>query len=114
MTDDRAGYWARVVDRAKELGSDGCSGVPDFYLLGCLEHDVHYRTHKRIDGTSITRSEADAALRSYIQEHSPFGVFSPMAWWRWAAVRLLGRRAWGEDDGGTPEQAWPRGEDQSG
>ncbi|HYE89541.1 MAG TPA: hypothetical protein VEA38_00920 [Terriglobales bacterium] len=89
-------YWARVRQRAAELGSDGCSVVADFYLDACLEHDIHYRTHRRLDGTPITKAEADALFRQRIQERSCLGRFSPMSWWRWAAVALFGGSAWGE------------------
>lgn len=90
MTD----YWARVRQRAAELGSDGCSGVLDVYLDACLEHDIHYRTHRRLDGSPITRKEADALFRQRMQERSLFGAFSPMAWWRWLGVRAFGASAW--------------------
>ena len=94
MANDREEYWQRVRERAAELGSDGCSGVPDFYLDCCLEHDIHYRTGYRLDGTRLTREDADTQLRQCIQARSTFGRLSPMAWWRWAGVRLFGQRAW--------------------
>lgn len=87
-------YWRAIRRRAQELGSDGCTAVPDFYRDVCLEHDVHYRTHARLDGSPIRRAEADRLLRLGIQARSPFGRASPMSWWRWAAVRAFGRRAW--------------------
>lgn len=87
-------YWVRVRERAAELLSDGCSGVPDFYLDACLDHDIAYRTGKTIHGEAITRAQADARFRRVIQSRSPFGVLSPMSWWRWAGVRLFGGKAW--------------------
>lgn len=94
MTDDREEYWQRVRDRAAELHADGCTGVPDFYLDACLEHDVHYRTGRRLDGTPITRAGADAQFRWAIQSRSPFGFLSPMSWWRWLGVRIAGASSW--------------------
>lgn len=87
-------YWKRVKQRAKELGADGCSGVPDFYLHACLEHDIHYRTHHTLDGVLLTRAEADAIFRKRIQQMSKLKRFSPMSYWRWVGVRIFGRRAW--------------------
>lgn len=87
-------YRQRVRLVAKALGSDGCSGVPNFYLDACLEHDAHYRLGKTLDGVPITRAQADATFRSRIQSMSPFGVASPMALWRWAGVRLFGGSSW--------------------
>ena len=92
-------YRALVRAKAKELGSDGCSGVPDFHLDGCYEHDIAYRTGKDLYGNQITRAEADRRFRIYIQKHSllakfRLGFFSPMSWWRWAGVRLFGRNSY--------------------
>jgi hypothetical protein len=87
-------YWQEVRTRAAELKADGCSGVPDFYLEACLEHDIHYRTHAWLDGSPVFKSEADARFRAVIQSRSWFGILSPMSWWRWAGVYLLGRKAW--------------------
>lgn len=81
-------YWALVRQRAKELGSDGCTGVVDFYLDCCLEHDIAYRTKADIYGLSRTNREADRDFRYCVQSRSPFGVLSPMAWWRWAGLRI--------------------------
>lgn len=89
-----ADYRARVRQRAAELRSDGCTGVPEFYQDACFEHDVHYRTGATLDGVPLTRADADRIFRHRIQAMSPFGVFSPMSWWRWAAVRLFGASAW--------------------
>lgn len=87
-------YWQRIRDWAADLDSDGCTGVPDFHLDACLEHDCHYRTHHWLDGTPIFKSEADARLRQVIQSRSFLGILSPMAWWRWGAVALMGKWAW--------------------
>lgn len=88
-------YWEAIRIRAEELESDGCSGVPDFYVDCCLRHDIHYRTHARLDGTPITQEEADNLLWDCITKRSIFGKASPMAWWRWWALsKLFGKKAW--------------------
>jgi len=85
-------YWTRVWALAQVLESDGCTGVPDWYLPACHEHDIAYRTGMDPLGRLISRAEADRRLRDAIQARSPFGRLSPMSWWRWAAVRAFGRR----------------------
>ena len=82
----------KMIDRFTR--SDGCSGVPDFHRNGCVIHDFWYRTHRNLDGTPISKRQADAGLRAYIMSRSWFGIASPMAWWRYAGVRLLADRAW--------------------
>ena len=88
-------YRALVRAKAQELESDGCSGVPDFYLDCCYEHDIAYRTGCDVYGNPITRAEADRWFRISIQNHSilakvKLGFLSPVSWWRWAGVRILG------------------------
>jgi hypothetical protein len=87
-------YWSRVRQKAAELDADGCTGVPDFFLDACLEHDIHYRTHAWLDGTPIFKSEADERFRHVMQSRSFAGVLSPMSWWRWVGVWAFGRNAW--------------------
>lgn len=87
-------YWERVRFAAKQLDSDGCTGVPDIYLDCCYEHDVAYRTGTDVDGNQITRAEADEQLRRCIQEHSLLGMFSPLSWLRWAGTRLFAGSSW--------------------
>ena len=89
-----ASYVQLVEIIAAALHADGCTGVPDFYLLGCLEHDIAYRTHRDPYGHPVDRDTADKRLRWYIQMRSPFGTVSPMAWWRWLAVRWWAKKAW--------------------
>lgn len=84
-------YWQDVRRKAKELGSDGCSGVIDFYVDCCSEHDIAYETDADVYGHPMTRAEADADFRRCIQSKSPFGAFSPMSYWRWLGVRLFGK-----------------------
>lgn len=88
------GHWERVRQRAAELNSDGCTWVADFFLDCCLEHDIAYRTGCDVDGNPTTRAETDARFRRCIQSRSKLGRFSPMSWWRWAGVRVLGRKLW--------------------
>lgn len=94
MTNDRDEYWQRVREKAAELQSDGCSGVPDFHIECCWAHDIAYRTGMTVDGETLTRAEADARFRRCIQSRSAFGLFSPMSWWRWLGVRFGGASSW--------------------
>lgn len=89
-------YWENVNFRADELEADGCSGpaLDMFYLQACLEHDVHYRTHKWVDHKPISKKEADTVFKWRIQNASPLSVLSPMAQWRYWAVYWAGQDAW--------------------
>ena len=85
-----SGYWVLVRRRAKELRSDGCTGVADFYVDACFEHDVHWRTGHTLWGDRISTRQANMRFRRVIQDRSPLGLLSPMAWWRWAGVSIAG------------------------
>jgi hypothetical protein len=85
-------YWERVRDKAGELGTDGCSGATGAFVECCYEHDIHWRTGKTLDGRPITEHEANKRFRNCMQSRSRFGFFSPVAWWRWAAVSLVGKQ----------------------
>lgn len=89
-------YWSAVRERARELNADGCSGVPDWMVWTCYEHDVHYATHATLYGRALTRKQADYCFRVRIQQGSALGAFSPVAWWRWVGVRVFpaAKRAW--------------------
>lgn len=87
-------YWEQVSKKATELASDGCTGVIDFYLPCCHRHDLMYRLHVDMDGTPITRAEADAKFRECMQKRSRLGNFNPMSYIRWAGVRIFGHKAW--------------------
>ncbi len=94
---------AKVVKlKASYLEADGCSGVPEFYRMACLEHDIAYRTHVGyIDNQIINKEEADLRFKWHTQMLSPFGRFSPMAQWRYWGVYFLADKAWeGEKDEG--------------
>ena len=93
-TGDSAWYWGQIEVVAKELRSDGCTGVPDFHIRACLEHDVHYRTHQTIFGSPITKAEADWILKRRIQQWSWLGWLSPMAQWRYWFLRRFVRKPW--------------------
>ena len=87
--------WAMIKARATVLGSDGCSGPTlPLYVQCCYQHDIAYHTHCDEFGDPITRKEADARFRACIQHFSPLGNDSPMAQWRYYAVRLFGWWAW--------------------
>ena len=74
--------------------SDGCTRVPDIYVKSCWEHDFYFRTHHDFCGHVISFREANRRFRIRIQRLSRFGVCSPVSWWRWLGVALLGRSAW--------------------
>lgn len=82
--------WEAIRAKAKELNADGCTGVSELYRECCLLHDVYYRLGKDLEGHTVTRAEADRALRLCIQSRSPFGKFSPISWVRWAGTRVFG------------------------
>jgi len=79
-------YRTLVDHIASALGTDHCTGVPDFYSDACDEHDVHSRTHRTIDGDWLTKRQAAMIFKERIQTMSWFGRFSPMAQWRYWAV----------------------------
>jgi len=74
--------------------SDGCTGVADIFVKACWEHDFYFRTHHDFCGHVISFLEANRRFRKRMQCFSKLGVFSPISWWRWAGVCLLGRSAW--------------------
>ena len=82
-------YWSLVRERARAIKADGCSGVPDWMVWTCYEHDIHYRYHMTLEGGHIDKAQADYCLRVRIQQGSAMGVLSPVSWWRWAGVRVL-------------------------
>lgn len=90
INDLHKAYWRLVRRRAQELGSDGCSGVPDFYVLACMEHDIHYRTGRRLCGKTLTRREADARFLRSMWRWSPLGRLDPIPPVWWLVCRALG------------------------
>lgn len=93
-TKDHKLYWLNVRRTAAILNSDGCTGVLDIFRDTCLEHDIHYRTHRFLCGCDIDFSTANYIFRRRIQQRSLFGRFSPVSWLRWIAVNHFGRKAW--------------------
>lgn len=97
---DTVDYRARVLAEAIRIKADGCSGVPDFFLVVCDEHDIHYAGHRDFyTGALLTQEHADQMLQWGIQYFSWFGRWSPMAWWRYRALSRekglgLGRASW--------------------
>ena len=87
-------FWETVRRLALAAGSNGCTGVPDFYAYNCWLHDLHYRFGHDLSGRPLSRDDADRRLRLGIQARSLFGILSPMSWWRWFGVRLFGGRSW--------------------
>lgn len=81
-------YWREVRLKARELGSDGCTGVPDFYLDCCLEHDIHWRTGRTLSGKRISPADANRRFKRCIQARSKLGKYSPMAQWRYLGVTI--------------------------
>lgn len=74
--------------------SDGCTGVVDIYIKACWEHDFYFRVHHGFDGKVIGFWEANRRFRRRMQHCSKLGILSPVSWWRWLGVSLLGRNAW--------------------
>ena len=94
-TNDWREFTALDFKRIEEfVKSDGCTGVPEFYHWGCVLHDWCYRTHLDFVGNEITKEQSDELLHDYICSKSWFGRFSPMAHWRWTAVKHLAERPW--------------------
>lgn len=88
------------------INSDGCTGVPDFYVDECIKHDFYYRTHTDFTGKLISKEDADTRFRLGIQNKSKlnklnfwkfrFGVLSPVSWIRYLGVRFhpAAKSAW--------------------
>lgn len=89
-----AAYTKTIKEQAKELKSDGCTGVSELYRPACLEHDIAYRTGKDPYGFPVSRREADKRFRWHMQFLSPAGTFSPVAWGRWIGVRIGASKAY--------------------
>lgn len=103
-------YWNWIATESIAINSDGCSAVPDFYLKCCQQHDLSYyyarcprsayRAHitgsmnSWADAKTLTQSAADINFRRCIQQNSKLGRFSPMSWWRWLALKVVGKKAW--------------------
>lgn len=96
-------YWEMVEREAMRLNSDGCTDVLDLFVWTCREHDIHYRTHCFIGAGAITFEQANYIFRVRIQQtktswHPMTWIKYPDSWIRWAAVTLLGKKAWKENN----------------
>lgn len=106
-------YWEWIRNEADAIGTDGCSAVSGIHVECCFEHDLAYRHakdprdayRKSYDpdvfpgehwtvAKPIDREEADRRFRQCHRNRSLFGNYSPMAFWRWAGVRVGGQSRW--------------------
>ena len=94
-------YWDRVKALAWALKGDGCSGgAPDLnYRPCCDRHDIHYKTGFDLDGTRITRKQADGMFFDCMKEHGKVPILGTLIlpFLYWGAVRLFGETAWDKD-----------------
>src|SRR3990167_4187008 len=93
-------YWQKVKQMSQALKGDGCTNSPDlFYTHCCDEHDIHYRTGHTLEGTPISRKDADRRLFTCMKKAGKTPIIGrflvPCIYW--AAVRLFGGRAWRGD-----------------
>lgn len=117
--------WLRA--EASEIDTDGCSGVSGIRVECCYQHDLEfkygkdahdaYRQHKKqsaqpwVDARPIEFGAANAKFRRCLQARSYFGMWSPLALWRWLGVKFLpkSRNAWKahrERDARAQAEAW--------
>lgn len=103
-------YWQWVRAEAALIDSDGCSAVTGMKIECCFEHDLGYyyakdahdayrswrmgRVDVWTDALPIDRMKTDARFRRCLQYHSKWGMWSPMALWRWLGVRWKAQKAW--------------------
>ena len=92
--EDDLAYWHAIRERAAAEGFDGCTGVTNAHRDCCLEHDYGYRHHSSLDGTPLTKAQVDKRFLDCMKRRSKLGAFSPLAWWRYLAVRVLNRKSW--------------------
>lgn len=103
----RISYWDRIKAYAYALQGDGCTSSPDLtYTECCDEHDIHYRTGQRIDGTPITREESDRELFECMRRKGKtplVGKFIvPVIYY--SAVRVFGGQAWKAGSEESPDK----------
>lgn len=97
-------YWDQVRRRARELKTDGCSGISQTFLAPCLEHDIHYRTRSTMNGDPISRRRADWLMLQATMSRSVVRCATPMGWMRYVGLRVAGWVAWRRNAG---ERVWP-------
>jgi hypothetical protein len=95
-------YWRGIKDKADELGTDGCTAGSAVFRLCCLRHDVEYRTGCTLTGGLLTRKQADLRFLACMQSRAILGWWSPIAWGRYALVRVFGGRSWRGNDLAVP------------
>lgn len=90
------GFWRRVRDEARRLGTDGCTGVPDFrFRRACELHDILYRNGRDFSGRTISRWAADWRFLRAMRATSRTAVERWMlATAYWIGVRIFGGLAW--------------------
>jgi hypothetical protein len=80
---------------AEFIKSDGCTGVPDWFLNGCIQHDWGFRTHRDFEGNWVTEHEVNGWLKEYVQKRSWLGRWSLVAFVRYQFLeKLLPKRVW--------------------
>jgi len=86
------------VDRwLRAHGSDGATGVPDGYLPAAWLHDYCYRTAV-VDQATADRWYRLTLIHAAEGEELVWRVLAvARAWWRWAALRVIGRRHYRKD-----------------
>lgn len=119
MSSEDVGYYNWIAIEARKIHSDGCSGVPDWHLKCCYEHDLGYYYGRDpraayaaflgadlgADGRpqdpwtlagKIARSEIDARFRhcNRAESVSPIGAVDAIV--RWLGVRIFGRGRWND------------------
>lgn len=93
-------YWQEVERRALELRTDGCSGLLQWFKRYCYEHDIHYRTHKTLDGMPIGKWKSDAIFAWRHIQDSPIAAGTGII--RWLGLTAAGWKAWYDDKRGSP------------
>jgi hypothetical protein len=105
-----ATYWEWARAEASLIDTDGCSKVSGIHVECCYEHDLSFFAAKdprdaylrwRLGDPEpwkcakpITFGEANRRFRKCHQARSKFGMYSPMAWFRWLGVKFLSKQAW--------------------
>lgn len=95
----KADYWQLVRDKADALGTDGCTMAGPAFRDCCRRHDLEYRLGRTLSGKFLTRKMADQRFLACMQSRSMLGWYSPIAWLRYAAVRLFGAKHFRSHDG---------------
>lgn len=84
-------FWRRVRSCCQRLKCDGCTGVPDWRRPCCDWHDLLWRTGHDLEGNPVSGAQANVEFRKCLQHLSRLRWFSPMSWWRYAAVTISKR-----------------------